>query len=143
MRSLGRVVCFVQTCQRSQSEYSQYHNNTNITIQGVSSHSGPAASSTTFRHLVSESCKLQASTEGVIIQLFSYLLKSSYHCAVLRADGPFLRSGQVVVVNIFSLLPQEVITGLPRDGGGLQTVPPLRAAPPLARAAAGLRPGHR
>ena len=67
---------------------------------------------------------------------------SSYHCAVLRADGPFLRSGQVVV-NIFSLLRHETITGLPRDGGGLQTVPPLRAAPPVARAAASLRPGQR
>ena len=32
-----------------------------------------------------------------------------------------------------------MITGLPRDGGGLQTVPPLRSA----RAAASLRPGHR
>ena len=60
----------------------------------------------------------------------------------MRADDPFLRPGQVVVVNIFSLLRHKTITGLPRDGGGLQTVPPLRAAPPLARAAAGLRPGH-
>ena len=60
------------------------------------------------------------------------------YCAVLRADGPFLRSGQVIVEE-----RQEMMTGLPRDGGGLQTVPPLYPAPPLAQAAASLRPGHR
>ena len=130
MRSLGRVVCcFVQTCQRSQSEYSQYHNNTNITIQGVSLHSGRAALPSVISSASLENCRPQK------VSLFSY---SVIHCAVLRADGPFLRSGQVIV-NIFYLLRQEVTTGLPRDGGGLQTVPPLRSA----RAAASLRPVHR
>ena len=135
MRSLGRAVCcFVQTCQRSQSEYSQYHNNTNITIQGVSLHSGPAAALPS----VISSPSLVNCRPPQKVSLFSY---SVIHCAVLRADGPFLRSGQVIV-NIFSLLRQKMMTGLPRDGGGLQTVPPLRA-PPVARAAASLRPGHR